>query len=314
VGTINLKIHNKLTNQYDILVLEGVSHLEKAPNLISTGKLNLINMHINTVNNTLFHTQSDMHVYNVSVSPDLLLVLPCLISKTSTPASGTDHLISKQPIKIKMSAMSVKTKPYYDDDIKLNPKIFEEINGKYGPFEKELFASDTNHHLDDYFTASSDSYTSEWTKSRFYGNPVFTNEYIYKTLQKAVADFQIAPHTTKFVFVLPKWETSPWYKTFMDYFQIVEEYPEGTPRVFTVPHLNHNPDTETSVDGRAFLGPIRWPVIVIFKDVYTITGINSAMRAHLRFGHISLDKIRALQITGIETDIIIQLYLSENRE
>ena len=306
MGTINLKIHNKLTNQYDILVLEGVSHLEKAPNLISTGKLNLINMHINTVNNTLFHTQSDMHVYNVSVSPDHLLVLPCLISKTSTPASGTDHLISKQPIKIKMSAMSVKTKPYYDDDIKLNPKIFEEINGKYGPFEKELFASDTNHHLDDYFTASSDSYTSEWTKSRFYGNPVFTNEYIYKTLQKAVADFQIAPHTTKFVFVLPKWETSPWYKTFMDYFQIVEEYPEGTPRVFTVPHLNHNPDTETSVDGRAFLGPIRWPVIVIFKDVYTITGINSAMRAHLRFGHISLDKIRALQITGIETDIIIQ--------
>jgi hypothetical protein len=62
VGTINLKFHNKLTNQYDILVLEGVSHLEKAPNLISTGKLNLINMHINTVNNTLFHTQSDMHV------------------------------------------------------------------------------------------------------------------------------------------------------------------------------------------------------------------------------------------------------------
>ena len=55
VGTIKLKVHNKVTNQYDVVVLTGVSHLLNAPNLISTGKLNKIDLHMDTVNNELFH-------------------------------------------------------------------------------------------------------------------------------------------------------------------------------------------------------------------------------------------------------------------
>jgi len=32
VGTIKLRVHNKVTNQYDLVVLTRVSHLRNAPN------------------------------------------------------------------------------------------------------------------------------------------------------------------------------------------------------------------------------------------------------------------------------------------
>ena len=47
-----------------------------------------------------------------------------------------------------------------------------------------------------------------------------------------MSDFRLAPDLTQCCFVLPKWETSPWYKTFIDYFEIVEEYPKGSRKVF----------------------------------------------------------------------------------
>jgi hypothetical protein len=90
---------------------------------------------------------------------------------------------------------------------------------------------------------------------------------------------------------------APWYKTFIDYFQIVEEYTKGSTCIFSVPVRPHfTPDqTKTPVDGRALLGATPWDVTVIYKDKFTIAGINSAMRAHLRFGHVSLDKIHPVQ-------------------
>jgi len=51
VSTIKLRVHNKVTKQYDVVVLTRVSHLRNAPNLISTGKLNKIDLHMDTVNN-----------------------------------------------------------------------------------------------------------------------------------------------------------------------------------------------------------------------------------------------------------------------
>ena len=79
--------------------------------------------------------------------------------------------------------------------------------------------------------------------------------------------------------------------------QIVEEYPKGSKKVFSIPMRPHftRDQTETSADGRAFLGDLPWNVIVVHNDKFTVTGINSAMRAHLRFGHISLDKIHCIQ-------------------
>jgi len=72
------------------------------------------------------------------------------------------------------------------------------------------------------------------------------------------------------------------------------------------PHFTRD-QTETSADGRAFLGDLPWIVIVVHKDKFTVTGINSAMRAHLRFGHISLDKIHCIQNTGIQTGSVVNV-------
>jgi hypothetical protein len=109
--------------------------------------------------------------------------------------------------------------------------------------------------------------------------------------------------------VLPKWETAPWYKAYVDYFEIVEEYPKGSKKVFSIPMRPHftRDQTETSADGRAFLGDLPWNVIVVYKDKFTVTGISSAMRAHLRFGHISLDKIHCIQKTGIQTGSVVNV-------
>ena len=182
VGTIKLRVHNKVTNQYDVVVLTRVSHLRNAPNLISTGKLNKIDLHMDTVKNELFHVKSDKHKYNIKVSDDDLTVLPCLTGNTSGPVySETDHLISNQGLHISQtgkqfgfsgrninnaSSSSEKESSYadYQSDIKLNPELFTALNKKYGPFEMELFASDTNNLLDQYITAKQNSFLTEWTK------------------------------------------------------------------------------------------------------------------------------------------------------
>jgi len=90
-----------VTNQYDVVVVTRVSHLRNAPNLISTGKLNKIDLHMDTVKNELFHIKSNMHKYNIKVSDDDLTVLPCITGNASGPVySETDHLISNQGLHI----------------------------------------------------------------------------------------------------------------------------------------------------------------------------------------------------------------------
>jgi hypothetical protein len=112
-----------------------------------------------------------------------------------------------------------------------------------------------------------------------------------------VSDSRLAPDLAKFRFILPKWETSPSYKACIGYFELVEEYPKGSTKVFSIPKGPHFTldQTETSADGRALLGALPWDVIVIYKDKFTITGINIAMRAQLRFSHISLDTFHCIQ-------------------
>ena len=96
-----------MSNQYDVVVLTGVSHLLNTPNLISTGKLNKLDLHMDTVNNELFHITSNMHKYNIKVSDDDLTVLPCITGIMSGPVySETDHLMSNQDLHISKTAIS----------------------------------------------------------------------------------------------------------------------------------------------------------------------------------------------------------------
>ena len=124
-----------------------------------------------------------MHKYNIKVSDDDLTVLPCITGNISGPVyTETIHLISNQDLHIsktgkqfglsgrnilnhseKETGNSEKEtgNAEYQSDIKLNPVLFTALSQKYGPFDMELFASDTNNLLDQYITAKQNSYLTE---------------------------------------------------------------------------------------------------------------------------------------------------------
>ena len=117
----------------------------------------------------------------MKVSDDDLTVLPCITGNISGPVySETDHLMSNQDLHIskteisqfghsgrnilnnanaeKENAQKETGNAEYQRDIKLNPELFTALNQKYGPFDMELFASDTNNILDQYITAKQNSF------------------------------------------------------------------------------------------------------------------------------------------------------------
>jgi hypothetical protein len=93
--------------------------------------------------------------------------------------------------------------------------------------------------------------------------------------------------------VISKWETTIWYKGFIHYLEILEEFPKGTPRVFMIPRRTYfvNGQTDLSPDQRVNLGPLKWPVIAIFKNIHTSTGGSNVMRCHMRLGHFNVQKL-----------------------
>jgi hypothetical protein len=96
------------------------------------------------------------------------------------------------------------------------------------------------------------------------------------------------------MFIVPKWETSNWYKSFIHYFEVAHEFPKGTSQVFTIPHRSHFIEGQThfSPDKRVYLGPLKWPVIAIYKNIFTPTGVSNLMRLHMRLGHFNVQKLK----------------------
>ena len=170
---------------------------------------------------------------------------------------------------------------------------------KYGPFQLELFKNETNNFLPISRGDPKDSFDITWAGKIIYGNPVFINKFLYSTFEKACTDFKEDPENTVFIFVVPKWDTAPWWIDFRKYFDIVEEYPTNT-ALFTVPYRSHfiPQNTQLSSDGRVLVGGTEWPVVVLYKDINTATKLDSKLLAHLRFGHVAGRKLQYLQDSG----------------
>jgi hypothetical protein len=98
----------------------------------------------------------------------------------------------------------------------------------------------------------------------------------------------------------------------VDYFDIVEEFPIGTPRVFTIPHISHfdKGQTEFSPANRVYLDPLTWPVIVVFKNIHTSAGVSNLMRLHMRPGHFNVQKLK-LGCELYKTDYKDQIKLTD---
>jgi hypothetical protein len=170
-------------------------------NIISTGEINKMNLHFSTENCTLY-SSTQVRGYKIQAA-DNLLVLPCSIIN-----ANVNVILSVINKRRKGGMMAVTrtspSEPEYQEDIKLDTAKFNELNNKFGPFKIELFASKTNNLLPTHYTKDEDAYSTEWVRSSFYGNPKYTNDDIYRALDKAVSDFQKAPETTKFMFILAK--------------------------------------------------------------------------------------------------------------
>ncbi|KAK3274978.1 hypothetical protein CYMTET_16871 [Cymbomonas tetramitiformis] len=104
---------------------------------------------------------------------------------------------------------------YHDDSDRDKTDWKFEMAGKHieehGPFTLELFASSDNHILDNYCTTDSPCFCRDWAGEACYGNPPYEHDTILRCLQKALGDFDRAPHSTKFLLVLTRWETASWW-------------------------------------------------------------------------------------------------------
>ncbi|KAK3246272.1 hypothetical protein CYMTET_44184 [Cymbomonas tetramitiformis] len=154
-----------------------------------------------------------------------------------------------------------------------------------GPIEVELFASEDNNHYKCYYTVKDSAFDKCWSGRFCYGNPPYEHEIIMKCLQKALHDLEAEPVTTRFLFVLPKWETATWWYL-MSRFRVVKEYPAGA-RIFSAPKSEcyNTEDLETCGTDRVWIQGTKWPVIVVYKDCHTTEQMDAKLLQHVRLGH-----------------------------
>ena len=307
-GTIKLKLWNITKHKYDILTLNNVAYQPESNNLLSLGKLNRQGLHIDTEHYVLYRRMSDAtrHDYKILPTENNMLLLeaqsicgdgtliPTIAhsvhqTTTVTPQSDAPSTRASAP-----PTVDQHNRPQ-SEDYKLNAEIFNELNAQFGPFDIELFASDQNNHITNYYTQRDNAFNKTWSRQNCYGNCPYNNETIYKMLQKSMDDF-ISDNTlsTKYTFILPEWTSAPWYKTFMCYFDVVKRIPKGTPNVFNQP-LTGNMEPVPGEEHRSYAGPTPWPVIVIYKDQFTKSNVTDVMLLHLQLGHANIHKLRAAQ-------------------
>ena len=79
---------------------------------------------------------------------------------------------------------------------------FDKLMRDFGPFTFELFASDDNHFLKDYYTLKHFAFKYMWILYFFYGNPIFKNDFIVKMLTHHAMESLIQePGSTSFLFI-----------------------------------------------------------------------------------------------------------------
>ena len=210
-----------------------------------------------------------------------------------------DISVSLKPSRAKLydstnnNAYAGTRKDYADWKFEKLSEILTEFNLEQP--ELELFSDKqkNNSLLQQTFTPDDNAFHHKWTGKFFYGNPDYNDEFVARTLTKALWDYSLEPFSTKFLFVLPQWKTASWYPLLRHY-DILKTYEIGTKNVFSaVNDSTLNPkDLKPTPDGRAWIGPTKWKVLVIYKDANTKTDIDGVMKLHLTLGHKSAEYIK----------------------
>jgi len=109
-------------------------------------------------------------------------------------------------------------------------------------------------------------------------------------LNKMLTDFAVSPGNTRFVIVLPKWTSAPWW-SLLRHFEQLHEYPTGA-RIFTAPSnamfatAKLTPAGDQGGLGRFFISGTPWPVVVMMKGINTPCQMDEDdVLFHMRAGH-----------------------------
>lgn len=163
----------------------------------------------------------------------------------------------------------------------------------------ELFRKKGNEVCDKGYTyPDQDAFAHEWTGGDYYGNPVYEESFIMRTLDKALIDFAKDPQGTRFIFVLPEWKSASWF-VLTRHFEIIRRWEIGTKLFSCVPAGNirttklKSPGLDGS-PGRYLADGVAWPVLAIYKDLHTHSTADDAALLHLRLGHPGENQMKHL--------------------
>lgn len=179
-------------------------------------------------------------------------------------------------------------------DWQLFKSIFAELLDRYStadPKEQwvELFRATGNEICAEGYDAQNSAFDVQWTGRDFYGNPVYEEQFIYRTLDKVLTDFSKDPENTRFMLLVPDWPTSSWYG-FVKHFKVVRKFEKGTvmfsaPAVGVYDKASLTPAGDEGAPGRYIIGGTPFPVLALFLDHATVTKIDESVLLHLRMGH-----------------------------
>jgi len=123
-------------------------------------------------------------------------------------------------------------------DWKLPPKLFQEINQKWGPLEVDLFASRLSAQLPRYFSwrpdplaEATDAFSQQWEKYRGFANPPWC--LVGRVLS------QVHRQQAQVVLVAPVWKGQPWYPVLLE---MLYDYPRQLPRTPSLFQQAHQMD------------------------------------------------------------------------
>ena len=154
---------------------------------------------------------------------------------------------------------------------------------------RELFRKPGNEVCVEGFDVNNSAFNHSWSGRDNYGNPVYEETFINRTLDKALTDFAADPQNTRFIFILPEWKSASWWPL-TRHFQTIHRWNTGTELFSCAPTgtINTNklrPAGDDASPGRYIAAGTPWPVVALFKDFSTHSAADDNVLLHLRLGH-----------------------------
>lgn len=186
----------------------------------------------------------------------------------------------------------------------------------WGQLDVDLFTDAKSRHLGNsqcarYHSITDDAFGYPCVGASFYGNHVYSVEFISKVLQNAISDISKGPTTMSFMFVLPDWKNAQWY-SLLEQFDVVKQYPTRS-NIFMRPSSSTyyagdlRPAGRNRGKDRAFVQGNPWHVVVVVKNMFTKPKLHQVQLLHARLGHLAPSTLRSVCSSGINTSTTAKL-------